>query len=86
MLNLANKDEPKKSIPKPNNLTLYGFDSRFNKVNSPMNSKHPSINRKAKSKTRNNYFAGLAKDRDKFSKTFYNSPLRVLLTQIVIPK
>lgn len=81
-----NKLETKKSIVKPQNLALYGLDSRYGRAVSPLSKHHPSTIRKANSKSRNNPFLGIKTDRDKYSKTFFNSPLRNLLTPVVIPK
>lgn len=74
------RDERKKSIPKTPNMGLYGIDSK-----NITHKRIPSVNR-AKEKSRNNKFLESQTERDKFSKTFYNSPLRGLLTHIVIPK
>lgn len=83
----------KKSIQKAQNISLYGLENRYNKVNSPMSKKHPSVTRKnrnlsrnARDLSRNNRFLNPSTDRDKFSRTFFSSPLRGLLTPIVLPK
>lgn len=84
-LNNDTKLETKKSVTKPNNLTMLGLDSRYSRAVSPL-SKNQNSMRKNNSKTRNNRFTGLNTDREKFSKTFLSSPLRNLLQPVVIPK
>lgn len=79
-----NTMDRKKSLTKSPNMSW--LENRYNKVNSPMSKHHPSASQRKKDKSRNNRFFGTMTDREKFSKTFYNSPLRNLLTQIVIPK
>lgn len=75
------RDERKKSLTKAPNMS---FENRFNLTNSPLG-KH-SLAKKSKDHSRNNRFLGAATEREKYSKTFYNSPLRALLTNIVISK
>mmetsp|Transcript_19692 Transcript_19692/g.17406 ORF Transcript_19692/g.17406 Transcript_19692/m.17406 type:complete len:212 (-) Transcript_19692:41-676(-) len=66
----SHKDDRNKSLSKIPNMSLYGID---HKKNGKI--KYPPLSR------------GRDKAiKDKFSKTFYNSPLRGLLTHIVIPK
>jgi hypothetical protein len=72
------RDERKKSIIKTPNMALYGNDP------SSHNKRNPLV-RRLKEKTRNNKFLDAQVERAKFAKTFYNSPLRGLLTNIVIP-
>jgi len=76
----SNREERKKSLSKVPNMSLYGMDNR------KILKRHPS-NSRGRDQTRNNKFlGGSVTDREKFSKTFFNSPLRGLLTNIVIPK